>query len=270
MFAVDAVPIRPFGFRELLDVPFALIQANIKLLAGSALAVILAAESLVMVAAMVTSIESNGSGTAIGWTVAIGVLVAAWFVRLFLRATTTAIGMSSALGNQPTLRSTRAAVSAAAGPLVRVHLLWSLIGFGLVVLGAVVMAFVPIGVALVGFARAPGFLTTPIIFAERLGASAAMARSKVLRAGAIGRIGGLWLVMRAILVVLVLPVFGMALYVSSYSGTQRWPGIALIVTVVLLLVAFGEIVESSTAVVCYLDRLCAREAFDIRMALGVR
>ena len=270
MFGVDTVPVRPFGFRELLDTPFALIQANIKLIAGLAVSVIVVAASVVVGVAALTDAQSGGVAASIRWAVAIGLMVAAWFVRLFIRATTTAIGVASVLGTRPTLASTRAAVSVAARPLVAAQLLWSLIGLGLLVGGSVVTVVMPLAVAAVGFARAPGFLTAPVIVAERLGAGAAMARSKVLRKGAIGRIGGLWIAMRAVLLVLVLPVFGMALYVSSYSGTQRWPGIVLVCVAALVLVAFGEVVESSTAVVCYLDRLCTREAYDIRLEVGLR
>ncbi|WP_280427126.1 hypothetical protein [Nocardia brasiliensis] len=62
-----------------------------------------------------------------------------------------------------------------------------------------------------------------------------------------------------------MPLLGIPFYLSDFSGTRRWAVIVLLTSGVLLIAAFGEIAESATRVVGYVDRRCRREGLDIHV-----
>ncbi|WP_280495711.1 hypothetical protein [Nocardia asiatica] len=92
-----------------------------------------------------------------------------------------------------------------------------------------------------------------------------IARAKLLAEGAQWPITGLWIAQRALFGLLAVPLLAVPLFVSDFSGTHKWPVIVLTTSAVLLLTAFGEVVEASSRVVCYIDRRCRREGLDIRV-----
>ncbi|WP_327148945.1 hypothetical protein [Nocardia sp. NBC_01329] len=278
------VPIRPLSFRELLDAPFALLQADIRILAGCA-AVLLVAGELV-VAGSIGSVSHLTGGSDAGTALAalFATLAAAWFVRLTLRGVTVAVGLARA-GQMPIgLRESLRRSSARLGPLLLTQLQFTAIGiavpsisglfFPLTFLGGLLWFLITYPCCLLWLAwlRARHLAAVPVVFAEDAGAAAAFARSGLLVGNLRIRRAGLWICQRLLFTLLVAPLLGLLLFVGDISGTHRWAFLVLVTTAGLLLAAFAEIVESSARVVGYLDLRCRREGIDIRIPApaGVR
>lgn len=255
------MPIRPLAVRELLDLPYALIQARMAVIGGFAAVALVVAETVILGVAVI--VEAGIGHSAVWPAVWIGALVAAWLTRLFMRGVVTVAGVGVLWGAPLGWRATASRMRAMAGPCLGVGLLQSAIGFGILLLMIPAAIIFPFGLIAVGWLRAPWFVAMPVVFAENARTRMANSRSRQLIRTAGRRIGGVWLLTRLILLVLVLPVLSIPLYLSTYSGTEFWSLVALTSTTILIGAMFTEVVESATRVVCYLDCRCRREALDI-------
>ncbi|MCM6776932.1 hypothetical protein NDR87_23580 [Nocardia sp. CDC159] len=264
----EAVPIRPLGFRELLDLPFAVLQSEIRLLAG------LVAPAFVVAAAAVVAITAAGSaatdgsdagtaGAAIGSTA-----VFAWLLRLFVRGVATPIGLAAVHRRAIGWRAALAGLRAELGPLLAFQAMYTLIGIAVLVPGIPLLITLLPALVWLGRLRAKRFAVLPVLFEESASYRVAVARAKVLAAGAEWQLAWLWVYLRALLLVLMVPLLAIPLFLSDFSGTHRWAVISLITAAVLLITAFTEVVDSITRVVSYVDRRCRREGWDIRIPAG--
>ncbi|MFE3542085.1 hypothetical protein ACFXK0_03825 [Nocardia sp. NPDC059177] len=257
------VPIRPLAFRELLDEPFALIQAHIRplaILGGSALAV---AVLVVLGFTGLVSHLTDGSDAGTWWAAILSTAGCVWLVRLVLRGTTVALTMADFRGTRFGLRAAMRTAAQHSGPLVVAQLMFSLLGIGILVVGSLLIITYPLALIWLSYVRAGRFGTEPAIVGEHAGFGVAVARSKQLTQHAEWRIAGLWLLQRLLFAVLAVPAFGIPFFLSDFSGTHRWAFIALLVSGWLLVVVIAEIVEATSRVVCYIDRRCVREGLDI-------
>ncbi|WP_405134091.1 hypothetical protein [Nocardia sp. NBC_01388] len=265
-----AVPIRPMQFRELLDLPFALIQTRIKTLAvllGTAVAVAAVVTLAVTVLVSVATDDSDG-GTF--WGALLTGLVAAWALRMFVRGVTVPIGLAVVHRQPLSWRGALHQLASEAGPLLGYQVMYTLIGIGVLALGAPLLITFPFAVIWLLWLRARRFTTVPAIFDESATFRIATLRTKLLMSGSDWQIVGLLISLRGLLLVLVVPLLALPQFISGFSGTHRWTVTVLIVTVALIMVAFGEMVESAAQVVTYVDRRCRREAWDIRVPGAVR
>jgi hypothetical protein len=264
--AAEPVPIRPLSFRELLDLPFAVIQADIRTLAVCTTAGLVVAECVVVAvtAAGAAALRGSDSGTAV--TAILATVLAAWLLRLFLRGVTVPIGLARIGGQALSWRGALKRLGRRSGPLVLDRVMHTLIG---IVLPAAGMVVVFIGLAgavpLVAVLRGRRLAVVPVLFAEPASYRIAVRRAKILAARAEWRLAGLWFALRALLLVLVVPLVGLPLFVSNFSGTHRWAAIVLATAGVLLMAAFAEVLDAAASVIGYLDRRCRREAWDIRI-----
>ncbi|WP_280213483.1 hypothetical protein [Nocardia cyriacigeorgica] len=270
------VPIRPMTFRELLDTPFALIQSAIRPLAGFGATLLIAAELVIAGVTAGVARLSDDDDAAVAWAVVVSTLVCLWLVRIALRGLTTAIGTGVIVGAPIDWRTALRRSGARLGPQLVFGSLFTLVGVAVLGLGTVLIIGLPFALLWLGWLRANRFVAVPVIFAEGANHRTAVARSKLLIAGAQWPTVWLWLCLRALLLLTALPLLGIPWFLSDFSGTHRWAVIVLTTSAVLLIVAFGEIVESATRVVVYVDRRCRREGMDIRLpapapvAQGVR
>ncbi|MBF6328670.1 hypothetical protein IU452_09070 [Nocardia transvalensis] len=253
------------NIRELLDLPFALIQAHIRLLAGLVGAAFVPAAVLAVALTGAGSVATDGSDAGTAWSAIGSTAVLAWLLRLFVRGVVTPIGLAEVhrrpIGRREVFTHLRAHVR----PLVAFHLLYTLIGVGVLALGApLLITLLPAAVWL-GWLRARRFVVVPVLFAESVPLGTAAARSKVLAGGGEWQLAWVWLYLRLLPVVLLVPLLGVLLFISDYSGTHRWAVIALATSATLLIGAFAEVVDSATRVVSYVDRRCRREAWDVRI-----
>ncbi|WP_249357796.1 hypothetical protein [Nocardia cyriacigeorgica] len=258
------VPIRPMTFRELLDTPFALIQSAIRPLAGFGAVLIVAAELVVAGVTAGVARLSDNDDAAVTLAVVLSTLVCVWLVRVVLRGITTAIGAAAIAGVPIDWRTALRRFAARLGPQLLFGSLFTLVGVAVVGLGTVLIVGLPFALLWLGWLRANRFVVVPVIFAEGANHRVAVARSKLLVSGAQWPTVWLWMCVRALLLLTALPLLGIPWFLSDFSGTHRWAVIVLTTSAVLLIVAFGEIVESATRVVVYVDRRCRREGLDIR------
>ncbi|MFE3441754.1 hypothetical protein ACFXNW_01840 [Nocardia sp. NPDC059180] len=264
------VPIRPMTFRELLDTPFALIQSSIRQLAGFGASLLLAGQLVIAgVTAGVSQLTGNADA-AVAWAVVLSTLVCAWLIRFTLRGITTAIGTATIAGAPIDWRTALRRFGAQLGPQLLFGSLFTLVGVAVLGFGSLLIITFPFAVLWLAWLRAKRFVAVPVIFAEGTSHRDAVARSKLLVDGANWPTALLWLSVRALLVLMALPLLGIPWLVSDFSGTHRWAVIVLTTSAVLLIVAFGEIVESATRVVAYVDRRCRREGMDIRLPAPTR
>ncbi|MFI7004171.1 hypothetical protein [Nocardia sp. NPDC050175] len=257
-------------FRELLDVPFALIQANLRALAWSSALAMVTAELVVVAVTAAIAKLSDDSDNAIAWAAVLSTMACAWLMRFVLRGVTVAIGLAGVSGAPIGWRTALRRVGAAAGPLLVFQVLYTLVAIGVLALSSPLIITFPFGVIWLGWLRAKRFVAVPVMFVEQAAHRAAVARAKVLVAGAEWQTVGLWLVQRCLLVLLSVPLLGIPFYLSDFSGTHRWPVIVLLTSGALLIVAFGEVAEAATRVVSYVDRRCRREGLDIHIPGQVR
>lgn len=259
------MPIRPLSFRELLDVPFALIQANIRALAGLSVPGLLLAETVVVAVTAGGSALTGGSDTGTAWSAILATAACAWLLRFVLRGTTVALGLATAGGAPIDRRTALRRFGATLGPLLVFQLLFTLVGVGVLAVSGLPIVTLPLAGIWLGWLRARRWVAVPVLFVERTSHRDGVARAKLLAQGAEWPTTGLWIVQRALFTLLAVPLLAIPLFVSDFSGTHRWPVLVLTTSAVLLLTAFGEVVEASSRVVCYVDRRCRREGLDIRI-----
>ncbi|MEU2037772.1 hypothetical protein [Nocardia niwae] len=259
------VPIRPLSFRELLDVPFALIQANVRALAGLSVPGLVLAEAVVVAVTAAVSELTDGSDTGTAWAAILSTATCAWLLRLVLRGTTVALGLATVGGAPIGRRTALRRFGATLGPLLLFQLFFTVVGVAVLTVGSVLIVTLPLAAIWLGRLRAGRWVAVPVLFVERTSHRDAIARAKLLAEGAEWPTTGLWIAQRALFTLLAVPLLAIPLFVSDFSGTHRWPVIVLTTSAVLLLTAFGEVVEGSSRVVCYVDRRCRREGLDIRV-----
>jgi len=256
------VPLRPLTFRELLDLPFALIQANLATLAILGGAAVVVAELVVMLLTTSVAGLTDGSDEGIGWTAALTTLACAWMVRAVLRGTVVPVALAAAFGQRMRPRAALAAAGTHAVPVLAAHVVFTLVGAGVLALG-ILLITIPFVIIWLGYLRGGRFPLPAVLYAEPVSYRDGVARAEVLTANSRWRLTGLWLLQRSLFAVLTVPLFGLARYVSDISGTHMWPVIVLVTSMSLALVAFAEIVESCSRVVYYVDARCRREGMDI-------
>lgn len=259
------MPIRPLSFRELLDVPFALIQANIRALAGLSVTGLLLAEAVVVAVTASASALTDGSDPGTAWAAILSTAACAWLLRFALRGTTVALGLATVDGAPIGRRTALRRFGGTLGPLLVFQLLFTMVGVGVLAVGGLLIVTLPLAAIWLGRLRARRWVAVPVLLVERTTHRDGVARAKLLAEGAEWPTTGLWIAQRALFTLLAVPLLGIPLFVSDFSGTHRWPVIVLTTSAVLLLTAFGEVVEASSRVVCYVDRRCRREGLDIRI-----
>ncbi|WP_280263753.1 hypothetical protein [Nocardia wallacei] len=263
-----ALPCRPLSFRELLDLPFAVIQSHVRPLAGLVgAAVAIAAGSVVAITAAGSAL-TDGSDIGTAWSAVLSTLAFAWLLRWYVRGIAVPLGLASAHRTAITWRAAARGPTANAGRLLRYRAMSTAIGLGVLIPGAALIITLPPALAWLGWLRARRCLIAPVLFDEPVPYRDAAARARNLAAGAQWRLSGVWLSLRALLLVLVVPLLGVVLLVAEVSGTHRWATIVLATAAVLFLTAASEVVESASDVVAYVDRCCRREGRDIRLPAG--
>lgn len=259
------VPIRPLRFRELLDEPFALIQAHIRtfaVLGGSALVI------GVLVTLGITGLVSHltdGSDAGTAWAAVLATAACVWVLRSVLRGATVAIALADFHGMRYGVLDGLRATGRHAAPLVVAQIMFTLTGIGVLLLGSILVITYPLALIWLSNVRARRFVAEPVIIAEHAGFGLGIARSKELVHGGVWPTAGLWLTQRCIFAVLAVPAFGIPFFLSDFSGTHRWAVIALLVGGFVLVVTVSEIVEATSRVLCYISRRCVREGMDIRI-----
>ncbi|MEV6274739.1 hypothetical protein [Nocardia sp. NPDC051832] len=276
------MPVRPLTFRELLDVPFALVQANIGALVRLGAAGLVLAEVFVMAVTVGVSTLTEGSDDGIRWAAVLSTVLAAWALRFLLRGATVALGLADVAGRRITWRAALDRMGSSGQPMVLFELPYTLIWTATFLAFALLLDAVPalgwsllvllalFGLPFIGRWRARQYVGVPVIFAERADRATAAGRTKLLVAGKEWSLTGVWLAHRGLLLLLMLPLLGLALFITDFSGTRMWTVVTLVTSVTLLFLAFGEMVESATRVVAYLDVRCRREGLDIRIPEQVR
>ncbi|MFC3963808.1 hypothetical protein [Nocardia jiangsuensis] len=262
------VPVRPLSFREQLDEPFALIQANVVALAVLTGAGIALAETLVFGVTALCSELSGGSDAGIAWGAVLGSALAILLLRFLIRGCTVALGLATLSGDRPGPVAALAALRPRLGGLLRFQLWFT--GVGVLVGGVVVPLTGGAGVLWLAYLRARYYLVIPLLLGERLPYGAAVARSRLLADRASWSLAWLWICRMLLLTVLAVPLFAIPLYLSDYTGTRRWAVILLITGGVLVIAAIGELIDAAGRVVCYVDRRCRREGLDIVVTGGAR
>ncbi|MFR9753377.1 hypothetical protein ACL02S_20415 [Nocardia sp. 004] len=257
------VPIRPLSFRELLDMPFALIQANIRTLAGLSLSGLLTAEAVIIAVTAGVSGLTNGSDAGTALAAVLSTAVCAWLLRFLVRGTTVALGLATVRGAPINWRTALDQCVATLGPLLVFHMWFTVMGIGVLALGSLLIVTLLPAWFWLGRLRARRWVAVPSIVTEQTSYREGVERSKLLVTGAEWPTTWLWLAQRALFGLLAAPLLAIPWFISDLSGTHRWPVIALITAGVLLLTTFSEVVESSSRVVCYIDRRCRREGLDI-------
>ncbi|MQY22311.1 hypothetical protein [Nocardia macrotermitis] len=283
----ETIPLRPLSFREQVDLPFAVIQADVRKLIVFVVAGLVLAADLVIAVTSVGSVLTDGSDSGTAWSAILSTAVTAWLLRLFLRGVTVPIGVARITGDSLTWRAALRRFGGKLGPLlldrlqhtltsVLVPAVWILVGLWqlgsvldfpaigavCVILGIIVAL---IAAPLAGWLRARRMCAVPVLFAESASYGVSVGRAKILAAGAEWRLAGLWLSLRALLLLVSVPLLGLPLFVSDFSGTHRWAVIVLSTASVLLISAFAEVVDAAGSVVVYIDRRCRREAWDVRI-----
>lgn len=264
----EPIPVRPLTWRELADLPFAVLQYRIRLVAGLAGAGFVLALALVLAITALVSWVSDGSSTASAWAAVIATVSCAWMLRLWVVGVTVPIGLAVVHRQPVTAGSAWRRLRPVTARLALNHLVGTLTGIGILALGALlVVTLIPATIWL-GRVRAGRWPVAPILFTESPPYSAAVARAKLLATGRLMPVAGLWIFLRGVLLVLVAPIAGLLGYLSDISGTHRWAVVAMLAGAALLIAAFAAAVDAATAVVVYLDRRCDREGLDIRIPAG--
>ncbi|MGX1804778.1 hypothetical protein ACWIGI_03610 [Nocardia sp. NPDC055321] len=259
------VPVRPMQFRELLDLPFALIQARVKPLAAIAAVTVAGAAAIAIAATVLISVATGDSDDGVLVGAIITTLVCAWLVRLIMRGVTVPLGLAVVHRRPLTWRAAFTRLSEVSGPVLGYQVVFTLIGLGVLALGTPLMITLPFAVLWLAWLRARRSLMLPLIFDESAPYKLAVMRSRVLTGGTEWQLVWVFMYLRALMVVLLVPLFALWNYVSDITGTRRWTVTVLLITLALLMVAFAEMVESAAQVVAYVDRRCRREAWDIRV-----
>jgi hypothetical protein len=215
------VPLRPLQVRELIDLPFALIQANIRLLAGFTFGTLLLAELGAVGVAVATDLPD---GSDFPWIPVLATVFLAWLARMFLRAVTTVIGVDAVLrpdsGRRAGIRSTVRQCARRAVPLFVATLAQTVLALATLALTVVVAALFPPALAALGWVRARWSLVPSVIVAEQLSYRAAAARSVLLVRPAFGALGRQWLAHRLVLLVALLPMAGASVFIVTTADAH--------------------------------------------------
>lgn len=259
---------RPLSFREQLDEPFALIQANVVALAVLAAAGVALAEALVFGVTALCSELGDGSDASVAWGAVLGCALAILLLRFLIRGCTVALGLATLRGERAGPGAALAALRPALGGLLRYQLWFTAVG---VLVGGVTAPLTGGATVLwLAYLRARYYLVPPLLLGERLPYAAAVARAKLLADRGTWTFAWLWICRLLLLVLLAVPLLAIPLYLSDYTGTRRWTVILLITGGVLLIAAIGELIDAAGRVVGYVDRRCRREGMDIVVPGGPR
>ncbi|WP_280464016.1 hypothetical protein [Nocardia carnea] len=275
------MPIRPLSFRELLDEPFALLQADIRVIAGCAAPLLVAGGSVVAAIIGLVSHLTGGSDDGTALAALCATLVVAWIIRTVLRGVTVTTGLARTGGAPIGARAAVWQTGQRLGPLLLTQVSYTAIGLAVLAPSVLFLPFGFLGIVWfllvypfcwfgLAWLRARHLVAAPVLFAENAPARAALARAGVLTGTLRMQRTGVWICRQLVYAVLTAPLLGLALFVSDISGTHRWPFLVLITGTGLLLAAFTEIVESGARVVGYLDLRCRREGMDIRIPVASR
>ncbi|WP_280430832.1 hypothetical protein, partial [Nocardia brasiliensis] len=186
------MPIRPMTFRELLDVPFALIQANLPALLRVSLPGIVVAELVVVALTAVFSSLTEGSDAGTAWAAILSTAACVWVLRFVLRGTTVAIGLGSIAGAPIGAATALGRLSATAGALLVFQVLYTLVGVSVLALTGLLIVTLPFGVLWLGWLRGKRFVAVPVMFVEQGPQPGALARAKQHVAGAAWELPWLW------------------------------------------------------------------------------
>lgn len=264
----ERIPVRPLSWRELADLPFAVLQHRIRPIAGSAGAGLAAALGIVAAVTALVSLATDDSSTGTAWAAILSTVCCAWVLRLWIVGVTVPIGLA-VVDDQPiTARTAAERLLPVSGRLLLNQVVSTSIGIGILLLGTpLIVTLIP---AVIWLARVRGtrWLIVPVLFAESIPYAAAVRRAKLLATGRVMPLAGLWLYLRGVLLVLAVPVAGLLGFLSDISGTHRWAVVILLSGAELLISAFAAAVDAATAVVVHLDRRCGREGWDIRIPTG--
>ncbi|MBF6173553.1 hypothetical protein [Nocardia blacklockiae] len=253
------------SFREALDLPFAAVQRHVRVLAGVVGTAYVVAVGAVAASTAGGSVVTGGSDAGTAWAAVLSTLLFAWVLRTFARGVTVATTLAGVHGEALTWREAVRRPGAVAGSLLRYRILSTLIALGVAALGVVLIISVLPALAWWSWLRGRRGLATPVLFEERVRYRGAMDRAKTLAAGSEWRLAGVWLCLRGLVLVLVVPLGGLTLFVAEFSGTHRWAAIVLLTATALLTATLAEVFESAADVVSYVDRRCRRDGWDIRI-----
>ncbi|MBF6135931.1 hypothetical protein IU501_23345 [Nocardia otitidiscaviarum] len=259
------VPIRPLRFRELMDLPFELVQRRIKLLAALCGAGAAVSAAVAIGCALVVIALAGDSDAAVAVGAVLITLVCLWFLRLYVRGVTTVVAVAEVHRQPPGWRGALRRLLPHLPALALFQLKYTLIGIGVLALGVPLVITLPFAVIWLGWLRARQYTTAPVIVGESATAAVAAQRAKTLAQGTEWQLVGVWMALRTLLPVLLLPMLLALELVAEFTGTHRPAVIALIISVVMLWTAFADTIESATQTVVYVDRRCRREGWDIRI-----
>lgn len=259
------VPVRPLSFRELLDIPFAVVAAALGSIAAICGVAVLAGEAFIVAIVLAADLVAGRmSNDATQWVVVISSVIAGWWVCTVLRSFATAVGLAYSRGEPITMRGALRQVRHRTAPLLTATAVAFGQGSGVLVLALPVFT-IPLLLWWLARIRAQSFLILPLIVAEQLPFASARRRSKDLMRGAAGRFGWAWLALRALLLLFVPLLVVAATIISDFSGTGRWAAVMLLSAVVLGLAALTGTLDGVMRVLGYVDRRCRREAADIKL-----
>ncbi|WP_153341664.1 hypothetical protein [Nocardia aurantia] len=263
--APEAIPLRPLGFRELLDLPFALIQPQIATLGAVCGIGFAVAEGVVLAITAAISAATGGSDAGIAWTAIIATVLCGGALRFVVRGVTVPIGLARVRRRPIGARTALAEFGRNLGGLLILQIRYTLVGLGVLALGIPLLITLPPALLLLGWLRGRQFASVPVLFEERVPAGVAARRARTLAIGSEWRLARLSWTLRLVSLLLVPPLLGLMLFVSQISGTHLWPMIGLGVATALVAFTFTELVESAARVTAYIDRRCRREAWDVRL-----
>lgn len=264
----EAVPVRPLAWRELADLPFAVLQRRIRTIAGPAGAGFALAWGVVLGTSGSVSLLTGGSSTGKAWAAVLSTAVCAWVLRLWVTVVTVPIGLAVVTEQPITAGAAVRRGVTVAGRLARHHLISTLTGLGILLLGAPLVATLLPTLIWLGRVRGRRWSVPPILVSESAPYATAVDRAKMLATGRVMPLAGLWIHLRALLLVLAVPVAGLLGFLTDILGTHRWAVVTLLSGGVLLITAFAAALDAAAGVVVYVDRRCRREGSDIRIPTG--
>lgn len=262
----STVPVRPLSFRELLDIPFAVVANNIGRLSAAAFAAILWAEAFVILAVLIgdTAAGQRMSEDTTQLVMLAVTVAGAWFVCSATRGVGTVLALADVRREKVSVRAALGQLAGRAGALATATLVALAQGVGAILL-AVPIVTSPLAVWLLLHVRTGSFLVLPLIMSEPAPWRPAVDRSKYLVNGARWRIAGAWMALRVLLLLFVPPILVARSLLSEVSGTERWASVVLTSTAFLVAAALLGVLDGVQRVVSGVDRRCRREAIDIRL-----
>lgn len=261
----ERIPIRPLSWRELADLPFAVLQYRIRTIAALAGIGSLLALGIVLGVTALVTVVTDGSSAGSAWAAILSTVCCAWLLRLWTIGVTVPIGLGVAHRQPITARAACGRFRTVAARLAADQLISLLIVLGILIIGTpLVITLIPASIWL-GRIMGNRWTVAPILYTEPLPYRAAVVRAKTLAAGRVMPLAGLWIHLRAVLLVLAVPIAGLLGFLSDISGTHRWAMTALLSGAALLISAFAAAVDAATAVIIHIDRRCVREGADIRI-----